>query len=325
MSIKTRMQAFLGMEHRADGYTNAAIDALLGQALSTGGQPNATAAVATAVQAISAPFGTAILRGAPLTITGPFLIDLVRRLMLSGNAVYEIDIDLLGAISLRPASSFKVGGSHGRWVYELELPNPAGEPVRRRIGADGVVAVAINALPSSLWLGRAPWQCASISAEALGMIERSLGMDSSIPSGMLLPVPDALSTTAKNGIRNTLVNGKGAITPVETTAGGFGQGSQASPRNDYDQKRFGPVLLEPNLKMRDGTALSILRSYGLSPKVLDGDGNAMREARRALFLDVILPLGAMVSQELSEKLDANISLDFNRSQYRDYQRLSRSL
>ena len=55
MSIKTRMQAFLGMEHRADGYTNAAIDALLAQALSTGGQPSATAAVATAVQAISAP------------------------------------------------------------------------------------------------------------------------------------------------------------------------------------------------------------------------------------------------------------------------------
>ena len=51
----------------------------------------------------------------------------------------------------------------------------------------------------------------------------------------------------------------------------------------------------------------------------------MREARRALFLDVILPLGALVSEELGEKLDANISLDFNRSQYRDYQRLSRSL
>ena len=85
------------------------------------------------------------------------------------------------------------------------------------------------------------------------------------------------------------------------------------------------MLSEPNLKMRDSTSLAILRSYGLSPKVLDGDGNAMREARRALFLDVILPLGAVVSQELGEKLDTNISLDFNRSQYRDYQRLSRSL
>ena len=64
---------------------------------------------------------------------------------------------------------------------------------------------------------------------------------------------------------------------------------------------------------------------GFRPKVLDGDGNAMREARRALFLDVILPLSAVVSQELSLKLDSNITLDFGPSQFRDAQRLSRSL
>ena len=56
MSIKTRMQSLLGMERRADGYTNSAIEALLSLALGAGGQPSGTAAVATAVQAISAPF-----------------------------------------------------------------------------------------------------------------------------------------------------------------------------------------------------------------------------------------------------------------------------
>ena len=239
-----------------------------GRALGIGGQPSATAAVATAVQAISAPFGTAILRGAPLPLSVSFLVDLVRRLMVTGTAVYEIHLDLLGAISLRPASDFKVSGNPRRLSYELEMPNPAGEPVHRRIGADWVVAVVIGALPSSPWWGRAPWQCAKVSAEALGMIERSLGWDSAIPTGMLLPVPDALSTTAKNAVVNTLVNGKGGITALETTSGGFGQGGQARPAGDYDQKRFGAVLLEPNLKMRDGTALAILRSYGVSPKVL---------------------------------------------------------
>ena len=254
-------------------------------------------------------------------------MDLVRRLMLTGKAVYVVDLDRFGAISLRPASDFKVSGNPGRLSYELELPNPNPhqQPVLRRASADGVVHVLINETPGTPWAGRAPWQCAKVSAEALGMIERSLGWDSAIPTGMLLPVPDALSTTAKNAVVNTLVNGKGGITALETTSGGFGQGGQARPAGDYDQKRFGAVLLEPNLKMRDGTALAILRSYGVSPKVLDGDGNAMREARRALFLDVILPLAAVVSEELSFKLDANVTMDFNKSQYRDYQRLSRSL
>ena len=323
MSIKTRLASFLGLEHRA-GYTNDAIDALLGQAQTTGGQPSATAAVATAVQAISAPFGTAILRGSPTTLSGAFLIDLVRRLMLAGNAVYAIDIDR-GGILLRPASDFKVSGNPLRLSYELEMANPGGEPTIHRASADGVVHFLVNPTENTPWAGRAPWKCAAISTEALALIERGLHMDSSIPTGMLLPVPDGISEKARNGVRNALEKGRGKITPVETTSGGFGQGSLARPAGDYDQKRFGTVVLEPNLKMRDSTSLAVLRSYGVSPKVLDGDGNAMREARRALFLDTILPLAALVSQELSEKLDATISLDFGPSQYRDYQRLSRSL
>ena len=180
-------------------------------------------------------------------------------------------------------------------------------------------------LPSSRWDGRPPWALAKLTAEGLAVIERSLRQDSSIPTGQLLPVPDGLGDPAKNGVRNALIKGKGAITPVETTAGGFGQGRLAAPRDDYVQRRFGPAIPETSLGMRDSTILAILHAYGVSPKVLDGDGNAMRESRRALYLDTILPLAAVVSQELSEKLGSNISLDFNPSQYRDFQRLSRSL
>ena len=182
----------------------------------------------------------------------------------------------------------------------------------------------INALPSSRWEGRPPWACAKLTAEALAVIEKSLRADSSIPTGQLLPVPDGLGDPAKNGVRNALIKGKGAITPVETTAQGFGQGRLAAPRDDYVQRRFGPAIPETSLGMRDGTALQVLHAYGVS-EALWADGNSQRESRRSLFLDTILPLAALVSQELSLKLDSNISLDFNPSQYRDFQRLSRSL
>ena len=62
------------------------------------------------------------------------------------------------------------------------------------------------------------------TAQQLAKIEKSLGYEASIPMGTLLPLPDGLSDTAKSGIRNVLANGKGAISAVETTAGGFGQG-----------------------------------------------------------------------------------------------------
>ena len=260
-----------------------------------------------------------------MPLRASFLVDLVRRLMLSGNFVAAIDVDSFGAITLRPAASFKVGGSSRRPIYELELANPGGEPTLRRASSDGVIHIMVNETPGTPWLGRPPWVLAKLTAEGLAAIENSLKMDSSVPSGVLLPIPDGASQLAKNAIANALTRGKGAISPVETTSGGYGGGRLAAPRDDYDQKRFGAAVPEANLKMRDQTSLAILRSYGVSPKVLDGDGNAMREARRALYLDTILPLAAVVSQELSLKLDATVSLDFNPSQYRDFQRLSRSL
>ena len=262
-----------------------------------------------------------------MSLSASFLVDLVRRLMIGGNAIYLIDVDPAGSINLRPASDFKVSGSARRLSYQLELPSPSptGQPVLRRASADGVVHITVNETSGAPWIGRAPWQCANLSAESLGMIERSLRSDSSIPGGQLLPIPDGASRTAKDAIANALSKGQGAISPIETTAGGYGAGHLAAPRDDYDQKRFGATVPEANLKMRDSTSLAILRSYGVSEKIWSGDGNAMIQSRRELFLDVVEPLGVLVAQELSLKLDSNITLDFTRSNYKDHQRNSRAL
>ena len=132
MSIKTRMLTLvgLGLERRDQDVGAAVIDALLNQAMGVGSaDASTTAAVATAVQAISAPlFATCRVSGAPVPLRAAFLVALVRRLMLSGNFVAAIDVDSFGAITLRPAASFKVGGSSRRPIYELEFANPAGSP-----------------------------------------------------------------------------------------------------------------------------------------------------------------------------------------------------
>ena len=65
MNLVNRIKTWAGMERRADGYTNAAIEALLSAALGTGSQPSGTAAVATAVQAISSPHSPPALSEGP--------------------------------------------------------------------------------------------------------------------------------------------------------------------------------------------------------------------------------------------------------------------
>ena len=90
----------------------------------------------------------------------------MRRLMIGGNAIYLIDVDPAGSINLRPASDFKVSGSARRLSYQLELPSPSptGQPVLRRASADGVVHITVNETSGAPWIGRAPWQCANLSA-----------------------------------------------------------------------------------------------------------------------------------------------------------------
>ena len=328
MKLPGFLARFLDVEHRA-GYTNAAVDALLASA--GGNSPanvGATAALEQAVRTISLPFATADISGpvrAAEGLDGPFLVDLVRRLMLTGNSVYAIDLDPAGQIALLPASSFRVGGTAQRWNYELETPTPSGQHVTRRIPADGVVHCRVNQTMEEPWHGIPPWQSAGLTASTLAFIERSLRWDSEMPTGGLMPMPDGVNQAQANNLANALRNGKGGLTPVETTASGFGQGQLAAPRADYDQKRFGPNIPQANLLVRDSTANQLLHAYGVSESLLVSDGNAIIQARRSFYLDTVEPLARIIEREIAEKLDEPIRLDFTFANYRDHQRNSRAL
>ena len=167
-------------------------------------------------------------------------------------------------VHLVPAATFDVGGTVGRWIYELETPIPGnGKVDRRKVPQDGVVHVRINAPAGEPWRGRAPWQIASATAKTLGAIERSLGFDASIPGGMIMPQPDGITPKALTDIRGALTTGKGGLSLVETTSRGFGAGITSAPKEDWMQKRFGSMVPEPNIILRDKTSEAILEAYGI--------------------------------------------------------------
>ena len=326
MSIVTRMKSVLRMEHRDSDYGQDVIEALFNVAQTGPVDPIHTASVETAVRALSGPYGVAMVTG-PSLITPAFLMDLARRLFTSGNAVYRIDM-ADDALDLVPAANFDVSGTARRWVYELDTPVPGNSKVdRRRVPADGVVHVQdqyaqpVGALAGSGTLARLP----APAAKTLSMIERSLGMDASPPGGVIMPQPDGISATAMAQIKSALSNGKGAVNLVETTNQGFGQGITAAPKEDWLQKRFGAIVPEQSISLRKSMAEGIMQAFGVPPAIFTGDGNAMREARRLMFLDSILPTSALIEAELTTKLETPISISHNESEYADSQRLGRFL
>ena len=183
-------------EHRAS-YSNAAVDALLSGATVAKAEATATAAAVAGIRALSDPFAVANVQ--PLTLASMLnpgvLVDMVRRVVLQGNAVFMLDIDESGALGLVPASSFEVGGGFApsSWVYKLELPRPSGAPVTRTVPAAGVLHVKVRAPSSRPWQGVSPLAECGLTSSALASVEKSLGLDSAPPSGLLLPTPDGAS------------------------------------------------------------------------------------------------------------------------------------
>ena len=158
----------------------------------------------------------------------PFTMSMIARQSIAlGNAVFQVSANG-GGLRLLPVSEYEVSGGVApeTWNYTIEQAND--RQVRRSGGASLGLALSMFGTclrRSAPWVGISPLTSAGVTADQLAKIERSLTYDASPLSGLLLPVPDGLSpATQVAGVRNALVNGKGAITPVETTAGGFGQG-----------------------------------------------------------------------------------------------------
>ena len=100
---------------------------------------------------------------------------------------------------------------------------------------------------------------------------------------------------------------------VESTASGWGDGSQGAPKRDLIQNRFGANPPGVLAQLRSDAALSVLALCGVPTSLLErADGTALREAWRQFLHASVMPVSLSVAAELSDKLDSNVSLSFDR-------------
>ena len=265
----------------------------------------------------------------PLTMS-----TLVRQAVLNGNAVFRIAVaGRSGDIRLLPVAGYNITGSAApeTWRYSIKQQRPNGEdpldtdqlPVTV-VPYEGMVHVRYMPGPQAPWHGVSPLVSAGLTADTLAGIERSLGHDASVPTGGLMPQPDAASPTAIRQAGAAFTQGKGGLTLIETTAGGYGQGPSAAPRQDWDQKRFGPMPPEANIKLWEAAMRAVMASLGVNPSLYTSQGSALRESYRHLFSGTIVPLGQLIAAELSEKLEREITIAFPERVETDISALSRA-
>ena len=218
-----------------------------------------------------------------------------------------------------PVASYEVSGDPApeTWTYRIKQQRPNGEnpldvdqlPVTA-VPYEGMVHVRYMPGPQSPWHGVSPLVSAGVTAETLARIEKSLQDDAKQPTGGIMPVPDGSSPTTVKQAQDAVTRGKGGLSLLETVRAGWGAGETAAPRQDWDQKRFGPTPPAANIQLWQAAMAAVMSALGIPPSLYTSEGSALREAYRHFNTNTVEPLGKLISQELSEKLEIEVTIEF---------------
>ena len=222
-----------------------------------------------------------------------------------------------GRVQLLPAGSWDVRGPwrEEEWFYRLDLFGPSGN-VTRFVPASSVVHARYAVDPARPWLGIAPLQWARATGTLAANLEQRLAEETGGTVAHILPVPqdggDGTADDPLASLKSDIKAAKGGTVLSETTAAGWGEGKMSAPQRDWQPSRIGanppPVL--PALRTHVFEA--VLSACGVPVGlVTDADGTSQREAYRRWYATSVRALGDLVTEELSAKLETEITFDFS--------------
>lgn len=308
------------------------------RAAETGYTAQLTAAFAAAAEAPSAEAPTAVAaletaagwwsRGlASATVTGdrgaltPSVLALIGRdLCRRGESTFRIDVRA-GRLVLAPLGftyAHGDGPDPERWVYSTTAYGPT-DSEHAWLPAARVAHFRHAVSADRPSLGVPPWAWAPRSGALAAWLERRLAEEVSASTGRVVPVPDQAGDAGDDPDTDPLAALKadfakmgGKTLLVETTAAGWGDGRTAAPQSDWKPRRIGAEPPAVLAQLRGDLADAILGACGVPPGLTRGGGEAagLREAFRVFAHGTLSPIGKLIAEEASRKLDSDVSLTF---------------
>lgn len=309
-------------EKRQSGgsFSDAVVRLLEAQAAGTAADASSTAAVEAASGALSRAFAAAEVSG-PSYVQGAvrptFLCQVGRDLVRRGDSMHVITVSPMGKLSLLPCSSWHFEGDADpeTWTVRATVYGPS-TSTTRHLPYSGVVFIQWGATPGQPYTGVGPLSWAHTTARLQSETERSLADEAGGPIANLLAIPqDGGDDTDDDPLRELKADirtARGRALLVETTAAGMGEGRSAAPQRDWVPARLGPEPPAGMAAIQKQSFDHVLAACGTSSSLFsDADGTAQREAVRRWHLGTVLPLAKILETELTEKLNAPISLRFD--------------
>ena len=135
--------------------------------------------------------------------------------------------------------------------------------------------------------------------------------------GHIIPVPgdagDGEDDDPLASLKTALAKLNGGLTLLESTASGWDEDVRAAPKRDWQPQRFGADPPEHLVDLRSQAAQAVLAACGVPVALVSAaDGTAQREAYRRFVMAALEPAAACLAEELSAKLEVDLSFDFGR-------------
>ncbi len=310
-------------------YTSQIVQFVENNALSTAANAGSSAAVECAAGALARAFGSAKIDGPTWvkeTVTRRVLSQVGRDLVRRGESLHKIILTHDGKVKLIPAADWWWHGGSAdpdTWHVRATSYGPSSSQTSYLPNAS-VVFATWGSHAGSTYRGRAPTTWASGSARLQAESEKALADESAGPIGNLIPVPASAAAAGEDTdgdperdplalLRADIAKSRGKAFLLETTADGMGDGRASSPGRDWVAARLGPAPTQAQVDLAQQSFERMLSACGVPPSLFsNADSQGQREALRRWHLGTVLPLAAMLQDELTEKLAAPVKLTFDR-------------
>ena len=319
---------------KRQGYTDLVLEALISNATNGSGKdPLQSSAVE-----IASGYWSRAFASATANIEGYFNADnlawIGRKLVRNGQATLYIDVDTQTLIPV-VVTNISGNASPSSWVYEIDMVGPSGTD-NRSVSGSSIIHVKYAYNEQAPWRGISPLDYAVQSGQLHGALERALEWEATAPVGYIIPVPESGTANEDNTdpsalLRQQLTNLNGRVATVETTQGGYGEGSTSRPQADWQPRRLGANPPDVLIDLRYASTSSLLAAMGVPPTLIGISsrtstvaGSANREAWRHFLHGTIQPMSNILAQEASIKLGKEIEFNFEKLFASDIQGRARS-
>ena len=208
------------------------------------------------------------------------------------------------------------GSAHpSTWTYR---PDAAGagfhELLWTGVQAAGVLHFRYATDPSRPFRGVAPLTSAHLAGRLSAETAKALGDELSGPTGSLLPIAvdgaDPTVAALKKDIRFL----HGAVALVENI-GNWATGGETTGggSSEWAPRRVGAAPPPGVVEVARQATLEVLGACGIPPSLFlsSADGTAQRESYRRMTHTTLIPLGKIVSTELTRKMEGTVTLSWD--------------